>query len=190
VGVYAALKRWVMPPIDDEKPPSREIRKQVGRIQRKARDLRREARDAGGVFNGLDTKADLLAKEAEELGDRLFELRRVARDVRREFGNPARPDGVPSDASAPEVQSALRDAQQAQRRLDSLLSRNRASQHQCLAQIERIEDLLDVARLEIACPDESIPADRGREELVQEVETELEAARRALAEVQQERETV
>lgn len=190
LGVYAALKRWVMPPIDEEKPPAREVREQIGRIRRKARDLQREATRAGGVFSSLDTKAELLSREAQELADRLFDLRRVARDVRREFGNPARPLGVPQDASAPEVQSALRQAQEAQKRLDDLLSRNRAAQHQCLAQIERIEDLLDVARLEVACPDDSMPVDRGREELVQEVETELVAARRALEEVQRQSQTV
>lgn len=191
LGVHAALKRWVMPPIDSETPPAGEVRAQVGRIRRKARDLQREATEAGGVFGSLDTKAELLSREAQELSDRLFDLRRVARDARREFRNPARPRGVPQqDAPAPEVQSALRQAQQAQKRLDDLLSRNRAAQHQCLAQLERIEDLLDMARLEIACPDESMPIDRGREELVQEVETELEAARRALEEVQRQSQTV
>lgn len=168
IGVFAALKRWVMAPIDGEKPPAKQVRAQIGRIKRKARDLRREATDAGGVFNGLDAQADRLAEEAEELSDRLFELRRVAGDVRAKIGR-----GDPPG-----------------QRVDALLSRNRAAQQQCLRQIERIEDLLDVARLEIACPDESLPADRGREELVQEVETELEAARRALREVQQQSEMV
>lgn len=190
VGVYAALRRWVMAPIDDEKPPAKQVRKQIARIRSKARKLGREGTKAGGVFAGLDVQADRLAAEASELADRLLDLRRIARDVRREFGNPAKSDGVPPDAPDPRVRSALREAQEAQKRLDTLLSRNRAAQQQCLAQIERIEDLLDVARLEIACPDESVPADPSREELVREVETELEAARRALEEVQRQSQTI
>ncbi|MFO8082039.1 MAG: hypothetical protein R6V07_17300 [Armatimonadota bacterium] len=171
IGVFAALKRWVINPPDEEKPPAREIKRQIGRIRRKSRDLSREATEAGGVFNGLDTQADRLAEEAQELADRLFELRRVARDVRRKI-------------------DAARGPAEPHSRLDDLLNRNRAAQRQCLTQIERIEDLLDVARLEIACPDESLPVDHGREELMQEVETELEAARRALREVQQQSEVV
>jgi signal transduction histidine kinase len=177
-----------MSPIDEETPPAREVRRQVKRIRRKARELRSEAERAGAVYNGLDTKSELLAADASELAERLFMLRGVARDVRREFGNPARPDGVPHESPDPQVQGAVQKAQQAQKRLDELLSRNRSAQHRCLAQIERIEDLLDMARLEIACPEDSAPADTGREELVQEVETELEAARRAIEEVQQQSE--
>lgn len=171
VGVWAALRRWVMGPVDDEYPPAREIKGQIKRIRRKARDLRREAAEAGGVFNGLDAQADRLAAEAQELTDRLFELRAVARDVRGKMSDAARIGGP-------------------QERVHELLARNRATQRQCLVQIERIEDLLDVARLEIACPDEQMPPDRGREELVREVETELEAARRALEEVQRQSQTV
>jgi len=186
LGVYAALKRWVMPPIDEEKPPSRQVRAQIGRVRHKARDLAREAKAAGGVFSDLDYQAERLAREASELADRLYDLRRIARDARREMGNPARPDGIPHDATAPEVQSAVRRAQEAQQRLDDLLARNRNAQHQCLAQIERIEDMLDVARLEVACPDATPAPDHSPDRLVREVETELEAARRALAEVQRE----
>ncbi|MGI5818400.1 MAG: hypothetical protein ACOX9R_09920 [Armatimonadota bacterium] len=177
VGVYAALKRWVMPPLDDEQPPAKQVRGQIARIRRKSRELSREAERAGGVFSGLDTQAERLASEASELADRLFDLRRVAGDARKALGNPTRPAHASTASDAPQ-------------RLDELLARNRAAQHQCLAQIERIEDLLDVARLEIACPDQGAPADAAREELVREVETELEAARRALAEVQRQSQTI
>jgi len=169
LGVFAALKRWVINPPDEEKPPAREVKAQISRIRRKARDLQHEANEAGGVFNGLDTKARLLSAEASELGERLFEMRRVSRDVRGDMD---------ATGSVPD------------QRIHELLSRNRTAQHRCLAQIERIEDLLDVARLEVACPEEEMPIDRGREELVQEVETELEAARRALEEVQRHSQTV
>ncbi|HCA45935.1 MAG TPA: hypothetical protein DEP45_00890 [Armatimonadetes bacterium] len=110
----------------------------------------------------------------------------MAREVRREFGNPARPDGVPHDADGPEALAALQAAQEAQKRLDALLARNRDGQHRCLAEIERIEDILDVARLEIACPPGASVTERTPERIVQEVETELEAAKRALAQVQRE----
>ena len=186
VGIYATLNRWVMPPIEHEKPPAREVRAQLGRIKRKAKLLSREAKAAGGVFNDLDYQADRLTSEAAALCDRLFELRAIARDARREFGNPPRPEGVPAQPESAEAWAALHAAQEAQKRLDALLARNRGMQQQCLVGIERIEDVLDVARLEIACPEGTATTERAPERLVQEVETELEAARRALAEVQRE----
>lgn len=190
VGIHAALSRWVMPPIDDAKPPARAVRAQLGRIRRKAKSLAGEASAAGGVFSDLGHQADRLSREATALGERLFELRRIARDARREFGNPVRPEGVPTDAEAPETQAALDAAREAQQRLDELLARNRTAQQQCLVGIERIEDVLDVARLEIVCPPEAATAERPPERLVQEVETELEAAKRALAAVQRESEVL
>ncbi len=188
VGIYATLNRWVIPPIEHEKPPARQVRAQLGRIKRKAKSLSREAAAAGGVFGDLGYQADRLTREASALCDRLFELRGIARDARREFGNPPQPDAVPAEPESPEAWVALHAAQEAQRRLDELLARNRAMQQQCLVGIERIEDVLDVARLEIACPEGAATAERAPERLVQEVETELEAARRALAEVQRESE--
>ena len=188
VGIYATLNRWVMPPIEHEKPPTSQVRAQLGRIKRKAKALARESRAAGGVFNDLGYQADRLTREASALCDRLFELRRIARDARREFGNPPRPDAIPAQPESPEAWVALHAAQEAQKRLDELLARNHAMQQQCLVGIERIEDVLDVARLEIACPEGTATSERAPERLVQEVETELEAARRALAEVQRESE--
>jgi hypothetical protein len=185
VGIYAMLSRFVMPPVDDDKPPTRAVREQLGRIKRKAKSLAREA-SASGVYSDLHYQADRLCKEALALGERLFELRRVAREARREFGNPARPDGIPHDVDGPQALAALQAAQEAQKRLDELLARNRDGQHQCVAEIERIEDVIDVARLEIACPPGASTTDRAPERIVQEVETELEAAKRALAEVQRE----
>ena len=186
VGIYAMLSRFVMPPVDDDKPPTRAVREQLTRIKRKAKSLAREASASGGVYSDLHYQADRLCREALALGERLFELRRVAREARREFGNPARPDGIPRDVDGPQALAALQAAQEAQKRLDELLARNRDGQHQCLAEIERIEDVLDVARLEIACPPGASATDRAPERIVQEVETELEAAKRALAEVQRE----
>jgi len=186
VGIYAMLSRFVMPPVDDDKPPTRAVRDQLGRIKHKAKSLAREASASGGVYSDLHYQADRLCREALALGERLFELRRVAREARREFGNPARPDGIPRDVDGPQALAALQAAQEAQKRLDELLARNRDGQHQCLAEIERIEDVLDVARLEIACPPGASATDRAPERIVQEVETELEAAKRALAEVQRE----
>ena len=186
VGIYAMLSRFVMPPVDDDKPPTRAVREQLGRIKRKAKSLAREASASGGVYSDLHYQADRLCREALALGERLFELRRVARAARREFGNPARPAGIPRDVDGPQALAALQAAQEAQKRLDELLARNRDGQHQCLAEIERIEDVLDVARLEIACPLGASATDRAPERIVQEVETELEAAKRALAEVQRE----
>ncbi len=186
LGVYAALRRWVMPPIDDWEPSSYEVRSQVKRIRGKARKLANEASEAGGVFNGLDDQAGRLAEEASQLAQRVFELRRIARDVRQKMDEAASDSG----ASAPDATSSPNQVPDTGQRLRELLGRNHAAQERCLAQIARIEDLLDVARLEVVCPEESPRPDPAREELVQEVETELEAARRALEEVRRQSATI
>ncbi|HCA46363.1 MAG TPA: hypothetical protein DEP45_03095, partial [Armatimonadetes bacterium] len=73
-----------MSPIDDERPTARQVREQLGRIRHKAKSLAREASASGGVYSDLHYQAERLCKEALALGERLFELRRVAREVRRE----------------------------------------------------------------------------------------------------------
>jgi len=184
LGIYGLLSRYVMPPPPGEHPPTREVRAQVKRIRRKASRVRREVSRQGGVFNSLDVQAAELANRARELCERLVHLRKAAREVRREMGNPAIPRGVREDALEPEVQSELEAARTAQRRLDDLVARNRRAQRLCLAQLERIEDLLDVARLELACPADGSEVEQHQTPIVQEFETELIATRQALEEVQ------
>lgn len=172
LGTYGILNRYVMPPPPGEKPPSREVRAQTGRIRRKAAKVRREAAETGGVFGDLEWQSGELADRAGELCERLMELRRVAREVRREMGGA---DGHDADEAA---------ASSAQKRLDALMTRNRDAQRRCLSQLERIEDLLDIARLELACPADGSHVEEQQTTIVREFETELTAARQALDEVQ------
>ncbi len=169
LGGYSLLRRWMMGPDSDAWPPSREIRARIGRIRRKASSLSKEASEAGGVFSDLDRQADELSRRAGDLADRIYELRQVARETRGDLEQAGVPPG-PADPS--------------QQRLHELLMRNQRSQHNCVAQLQRIEKLLDVARLEISCPDgradEHDPA-----EVARDFERELEAIRQALDEVHQ-----
>ncbi len=170
LGGYALVRRWVAPLSDEEWPPAREIKAQISRIRRKSSYLSREAGAVGGVFGNLDRQANEMSRRARELADRVFELRRVARDVKRdaEQASNQRPSQAASDGT--------------QARLAELLARNRRAQQRCLAQLTRIERLIDLARLEISCPDHETP-ERDPEEVAHEFARELEAARQALEEV-------
>lgn len=66
-----------------------------------------------------------------------------------------------------------------------LAEENSRDQQLCLTQLERIEDLVDAARLEVPQSLEPAIADSTRATIVDELETELQAAREALAQIQQ-----
>jgi len=66
-----------------------------------------------------------------------------------------------------------------------LAEENSRHQQLCLAQLERIEGLVDAARLEVSQPLEPAIADSTRATIVDELETELQAVREALAQIQQ-----
>jgi hypothetical protein len=183
IGVYAALRRWIMPAHETERPTSREIKGQVRRIKRKSVAVRKEAARVGGVFDDVRWQAPQLATEASELCRRVLELRRASREVRREMGSFVVPEDLPPGTHMPGAPEELQSAREAQKRLDSLMARNRENQQLCLTQMERIEDLLDVARLEITCPPQTQQAAPPAAPIVQEFETELKAARAALDEV-------
>lgn len=170
LGAHALLRRSLVSPDPGEWPPPREIRTQVSRIRRKASSLAKEASAAGGVFNDLNRHAGEMSRRAGDLADRVFELRRVAREVSRDF---ARAHTESAPGAEPDAAHA---------RFEELLMRNRRSQERCLDQLERIERLLDLARLEISCPDHE-GEERDPAEVARDFEHELEAARQALEEV-------
>ncbi len=182
--VYALLHRLTAESSSGQ--GDRTVRRQVSRIRGKARGLCREARRAGGVYGNIDWQAPELARRAEELAETLFRLRRAARGIRREEANPVIPQGVGEPRRDEELQREFDAARAAHERLEQLMESNERYQQICLTQIERIEDLLDAARLQISQPVEA-PAQAGPgSELVEQFDLELSAAREALAEVQQE----
>ncbi|MGC9320203.1 MAG: hypothetical protein ACP5KN_19375 [Armatimonadota bacterium] len=186
--VYAALHHFTTRSERGPVPSTRDVRRQVSRIQSKARSISREARQVASLYSDLDWQAPELAREARELGDLLCDLRRAARETRRDSGNPVLPDGVSEGERDEGLRAQFEAARSAHQRLQQLLERNQRSQQLCLTQLERIEDLLDAARLQMSQPIQPPTEDEGRAELVREFETELTAARQALEEVQQIRE--
>lgn len=183
--VYSLARRRAQQAAPGETPPDREVRAQAKRIKAKCRGLRREARRVGGVFGELEWQATELADQARELSKLLLNLRRAARDVHRALGNPPLPRGVSGDSSDDVLQREFEAAQATEERLETLVAQNSRHQQVCLAQLERIEDLVDVARLEVSQPLEPAGVSSAQGAIVEEVETELQAAREALEQVQQ-----
>jgi len=183
-SVFALFRRVMHSREQDEVPPSREVKAQVRRIKSKCRGLSRQARRVGGVFDDLSWQAPELSEQANELYRLLLTLRKAARDVQRNMAeNPVVPRGVSSEANDEAIRREVDAARVVQERLVSLVAQNSRRQQICLAQIERIEDLVDAARLEITQPVDVTGAAPAQTTVVDEVETGLEAARRALEEV-------
>ncbi len=166
---------------------TRAVRQQVACIRTKSRNLQQAARQAGAPFGDLERLAEEMLDQAERLAAQVFKLRKAADDVRRDAGkNPRLLTTIRQDVEAPELQGEYRAAQEAQSRVDQMLAANEAQQALCLARIERIEALLDTARLELLRPVDS-PTDTttyGSRGIVEEVETELDLTREALREAE------
>lgn len=167
----------------EERPTDREVRAQLKRIRGKCARLTREARAAGGVFGDLSWHAPSMARRAQELTDLVLRLRRALRATRR-VANPALPGDAAADPSDESLTREYRAAIDAQTRLDRLLAENLRHQRACLAQLERIEDLLDAARLEVASPASAGAQVTSEQTIVADVEAELEASRQALQEME------
>jgi len=183
-SIAALIARWSRPTAPADRPSDRQVRAQVKRIRGKCARLSREAERVGGVYSDLCGHAPSLAARAAELSELVLRLRRAIRDTRRRSGNPTLPGDL---APEPSDESLLREYQAAiaaQERLDRLIAANLRHQRACLAQLERIEDLVDSARLEVATPTPSETAARREATIIADVETELEASRRALQEIE------
>ena len=162
------------------------IRAQAKRIAAKCRRMRRAAARAGGPYRDLAGLADDLARQAGRLAEQVVRLRRAARDVRRDLAeNPIIPPGMSPDHPDPVLQQEFQAARATQQRLQDIIARNAMLQGVSLTRLERIEDLVDTARLEVSAP--PLAAVPGRETggIVEEAETELQAARAAIEEVEQ-----
>ncbi len=164
----------------------RQIRARLRRIARNCSHLRSEARKAGGVFENLEWQAPELADRASELATLLLKLRRTVRDVQRgKLPRPSPPGGVSPHGADHVLREELDAGQAAQERLDILIQHNLRSQQICLTQLERIDDLVSAALLEVATPIEITAAGVPQRSIVNDVEDELAAAQQALAKVSQ-----
>ncbi len=184
-GIAALLRRWSRAATPPDKPSDRQVRAQVKRIRGKCKRLSREAQTAGGVYSDLSWHAPEMSRHAGELADLVLRLRRAVRDTRRQSGNPTLPPDAVPDVSDERLLREYRAAIEAQQRLDALIAGNRRHQRACLAQLERIEDLVDTARLEVATPVPLVPVSTDEPTIIDDVETELAACRRALEEIEQ-----
>jgi hypothetical protein len=162
----------------------RQVRAQIRRVRVKCGRLARQAGRVGGVFENLSWQAPLLAEQARELGDALLALRRAEREAKREDAGDALGTVTEHHSDSEAMREELDAARRSQQRLEAMVERNRRQQRRCLMQLERIEDLVDGTRLEITTPLPVAESAGGEESIVTEVETEMQAAREALAEVQ------
>jgi hypothetical protein len=171
-----------------EEPPTqfghsdRQVRAQAKRIRGKCKRLRREAKKVGGVYANLTWHSDEMRRRAEELADAVIRLRDGLREIERS-SNPTLPPGASPEEEDERLRSEYDAVRKAQARLDSVVERNRQRERICLAQLERIEDLVDAARLELTHPatDQALNGTAGS--VAEELETELELSRQALREV-------
>jgi len=182
-SVIALLRRWRAPQTPQERPTDGEVRAQLKRVRAKCARLEREARAARGVFGDLSWHAPSMAQRARELGELVLRLRRAMRATRR-AANPTLPGDALPDSSDESLTREYRAAIDAQARLDRLIAENLRHQRVCLTQLERIEDLLDAARLELASPASAGAQLTSERTIVADVEAELEASRRALHEIE------
>jgi len=167
---------------------TKEIRAQLDCIRTKCHQLQQAAQKAGAPYGDLVRLAGEMERQAERIAERVLQLRAAAADVRRDVGrNPSLLTTIHEDVDAPELQDEYRAAQEAQRRVDQMLAHNEAQQALCLARIERIEALLDTARLELLRPVDSAtdPGTYGSRGIIEEVEDELRVTREALREAEQ-----
>ncbi len=183
-GIAALIARRSRPQVPADGPTDRQVRAQAKRIRSKCVRLGREAGKVGGVYSDLSWHAPSLARRAGELSELVLRLRRAMRDTRRQSGNPTLPAAAAPDASDESLLREYRAAIAAQDRLDRLIAANLRHQRACLAQLERIEDLVDSARLEVATPTPAEGVVTREASIITDVETELEASRRALQEIE------
>lgn len=177
---------WMPPRVEETQGVAlsdRDLQAQARRIRAKCGRLRREALKAGGVYSSMSIQAGELAEQAESLARTVADLRRAAREIgARVGGNPVLPPGVPESCPDGALMDEIQAAQQAQARLDALMAENQQRVLTCIAQMERIEDLVDAARLEVLSPQlRKGPGERP--EIAQQVEAEMRASRYALDEV-------
>jgi hypothetical protein len=157
----------------------------VRRIDAKARRLQRQAGAAGVPYAELVTKASELAEQARQLAGRIRQLQSVAQTMATDGPEPVPPP--PPGVAGPDGEMLRKEyeaVEATRRRLQELLGANRLQQQLCFTRLQRIGDLLDAAWVEVSQPVELLSEARTGTGIVQEVETELQAARDALSEVE------
>jgi hypothetical protein len=162
-----------------------EVRAQVARIEEKARKLQREARKLA-PYGDLASQAPELAAQARKLAGQVARLRKAAAETALNRPLPDLPSGPADLPETGQLNEEYKAAQAAQHRLEELLAANVAQQQLCLARLERIEDLLDGARLEVSRPEGlNLDGTAPRASIVDDMETELRAAREAVTEAEE-----
>jgi hypothetical protein len=161
-----------------------EVHAQVQRIEEKARKLRQEA-GRRAPYRDLAGQAPELAAQARKLAGQVARLRKAAGEAAQNRPMPDLPSGPADLPETGQLGAEYRAAEAAQQRLEELLAANVAQQQLCLTRLERIEDLLDGARLEVSRPEGlNVDGAAPRSSMVDDMETELRAAREAMTETE------
>jgi hypothetical protein len=156
------------------------VHDQVRRIAAKCRQLQSESVRTA-PYEGLATSATELSAQADKLARQWQRLRRVHEEISAAAARPALADA--RDTADAAVGRELAASAAAQAHLESLLHQNQDQQQWCLARLERIEDLVDAARLEVTRP-VGLVEPSGQPSIVDEVSQELTASRQALEQVE------
>jgi hypothetical protein len=164
------------------------VREQVLRIEAKGARLRHAAGRDRGPYADLVRQLPELIRHAHALAERIARLAAVREQVTRGHrpqGHAPAEGAEPTAAAPAQVREEMEATAAAEHHLEELLTENQAQQHLCLTRLQRVEDLLDSAFLELTQHPAGASPIAPSEGIVQEMESELAAAREALQEVEQ-----
>jgi hypothetical protein len=181
-SVLSLLLRWRGAGAIAAEESDRQVRAQMKRIRAKCGRLRKRAKKVGGLYSGLPRHANEMRRRAEELAETIDRLRKGLREIERS-DNPTLPPGAEPDAEDERLRSEYEAARQTQARLHEVMERNRRQERLCLVRLERIEDLLDAAHLEMMHPATDHAIEGVGDTVAEDLEAELELSREALEEV-------
>jgi len=157
------------------------------RVQAKCRELARTAARSSGLYRGMEPQFAALAADAKRVVDTLANMQRSVDKLCTEAAlrggaGPAWFHNAPSSDRALQTEVSERD--RAAEFLEETLGHLTARQRVLATRLQRIEDLLDAASLEIAA---ELPLDSGLRQgrgIANEIADELQATRAALEEVE------
>ena len=159
------------------------LQEQLKRIENKARRLKTEAQKVP-LYRSVAEIMPQLISQARQLVDEYERLRQLASEITPDAGEISEAGELTGNAA---LAAELEAGREAQKHLQELLEVNRNRQQLYLTRLDRIEDLIDTARLEITHPTgfmeatgESAPAPT----VLDDLNNELRTSREALEEVE------
>lgn len=159
------------------------LREQLKRIESKARRLKAEAQKVP-LYRSVAEIMPQLISQARQLVEEYERLCELDAEISLNAGEISEAGELTGNAA---LAAELEAGREAQYRLEQLLAANHTRQQLCLSRLDRIEDLVDSARLEIAHP-ASLMEPTGKSNLtttvLDDLNNELRTSREALEEVE------